>query len=137
MEEACLEESVAESDSAERPRTYHDARREFAEDRRHLHHPRDRTARLGGEYDDSDLQDKEHHGLHAGESEIRIGIVRSLRPEGGRRERDGREQPALPFHFAFPDLPLMTGICAAATDWPSLRAFSSGMKMSIFSAHSG
>ena len=45
---------------------------------------------------------------------------------------------AVGHYFLFFPLPLpMTGICAAATDWPRRRAFSSGMKMSIFSAHSG
>ena len=68
-------------------------------------------------------------------------VARDVGRVGDAHRRERRQQFVLRVdaraHYFFPFFALMTGICAAATDWPRRRAFSSGMKMSIFSAHSG
>ena len=91
VEEAVLEDAVAEADAAERPRADGDAGCEFAEYGGQPEERCDGSADFRGEDYDAYLEDEEHHFLDSRHAEVRIGRY-GIGRKGRRRRKRGREE---------------------------------------------
>ena len=101
MEEAAGEKPVAEAYAAERPRSYHDARRKLPEDGRHAQHGGERAAKPRREDYDSDLEHEEHHLLDSRKAKVGIRRLNTIMAgqNTGRRHGGGyEEKPLSLFH---------------------------------------